>query len=214
MAGSSAIRKRFRGFLPVVVDLETGGFESASDAILEIAAVIIEMDLHGKLKLGQTISAVVEPFVGANIEPKSLEITGIDLNNPLRQKLALGEEAALKKIFAPIRAQLKIHACSRAILTGHNAFFDLGFLNAAILRNKIKRNPFHKFSNFDTVSLAGMAYGQTVLARACEAANITWNNQQAHSAVYDAQQTAKLFCKIINDWDDAHPQRRLTLFCD
>lgn len=212
MMAASPINKRFRGFLPVVVDIETGGFNNATDAVLEIAAVMIEMDQKGQLQLGQTISTHVNPFEGANIEPKSLEITGIDPNNPLRNAVDEGE--ALKQIFKPIRTALKLNQCSRAILVGHNAFFDLGFLNAAVARANVKRNPFHQFSNFDTVSFAGMAYGQTVLARACEAAGIDWDNRDAHSAVYDAQQTAKLFCTIINHWDDLNPKRRLALFSD
>ncbi|HAV68246.1 MAG TPA: ribonuclease T, partial [Alcanivorax sp.] len=35
---------RFRGFLPVVVDVETGGFDARNDALLEIAAVLLDMD--------------------------------------------------------------------------------------------------------------------------------------------------------------------------
>lgn len=203
--------KRFRGFMPVVVDIETGGFNSQTDAVLEIAAVFLDMDNQGRLRVGETISTHVEPFPGANIEPASLEITGIDVNNPLRG--AVSERAALDKLLKPIRSVMKSHDCTKSILVGHNAFFDLGFLNAAIERCNYKRNPFHLFSNFDTVSLAGMAYGQTVLARACEAAGIPWDNNEAHSAVYDAEQTAKLFCKIVNRWDDQNPDRRLALFC-
>ena len=52
----------------------------------------------------------------------------------------------------------------------------------------------------DTVTLAGMAYGQTVLSRAVQAAGIEWNGDEAHSAVYDTQKTAELFCKILNRW--------------
>lgn len=206
----SPLSRRFRSFMPVVIDIETGGFNPQTDAVLEIAAVLLEMDHHGKLRLGETISTHVEPFPGANLEPKSLEITGIDPHNPLRG--AVPEREALQKILGPIRSSMKGQGCTRSILVGHNAFFDLNFLNAAIERTGFKRNPFHPFSNFDTVSLAGMAYGQTVLAKACEAAGLPWDNREAHSAVYDAEQTARLFCKIINRWDDAHPDQRLTLF--
>ena len=63
-----------------------------------------------------------------------------------------------------------------------------------------KRNPFHPFSVLDTVSLGGVAYGQTVLGRAMQAAGLAWNGEEAHSAVYDAERTAELFCKIANAW--------------
>ncbi|MGM0564408.1 MAG: ribonuclease T [Pseudomonadota bacterium] len=211
MSNGTPISRRFRGFLPVVVDLETGGFNARTDAVLEIAAVMIEMDHHGRLRLGETITTHVEPFAGANIEPKSLEITGIDIHNPLRG--AVSERAALDKVIKPVRNAVKHNGCSRAVLVGHNSFFDLNFLNAAVDRCDYKRNPFHAFSSFDTVTLAGLAYGQTVLARACEAAGLGWDNAKAHSAVYDAEQTARLFCKIVNQWDDDHPDRRLALFC-
>jgi ribonuclease T len=28
-----------------------------------------------------------------------------------------------------------------------------------------------------------------------------WDSEQAHSALYDAEQTALLFCSIVNQWD-------------
>ena len=84
------------------------------------------------------------------------------------------------------------------MLVGHNAFFDLQFINAAVERCGIKRNPFHPFSSFDTATLAGVAFGQTVLSRAVEAAGSVWDEERAHSALYDAEQTAFVFCEIVN----------------
>jgi ribonuclease T len=190
--------RRFRGYLPVVVDVETGGFDWNRHALLEIACVPIEMDENGKLFPGETASAHVIPAPGTDIDPKSLEITGIVLDHPFR--FAKEEKAALDHVFAPVRAAVKKYGCQRAILVGHNAHFDLNFLNAAVTRSAHKRNPFHPFSVFDTVTLAGVAYGQTVLARAAQAAGLDWNSADAHSAVYDTEQTARLFCKIANAW--------------
>ncbi len=197
MADLHLISKRFRGYLPVVVDVETGGFNEQTDALLQIAAVIIGMNEAGKLYCTETVSCHVKPFEGANLNPASMEINGIDVDHPFR--LALDENQALPKIFKTVRAALKQNDCSRAILVGHNAHFDLKFLNVATQRAGIKRNPFHPFSIFDTVSLAGLAYGQTVLARAVKAAGLEWNADEAHSAIYDAEKTAELFCKIVND---------------
>ena len=194
------IATRFRGFLPVVVDVETGGFDPARHALLEIAVVPIEMDESGKVRPGATTSTHVEPFRGALLDPKALEITGIDVHNPLRG--ALAERAALDHVFAPVRQAVRDTGCNRAILVGHNAGFDLSFLNAAALRVQHKRNPFHPFSCFDTVSLAGLAYGQTVLSRAVIAAGLEWDAASAHSAVYDAEMTAALFCRIVNRWQE------------
>ena len=130
-------------------------------------------------------------------------MTGIDLDHPFR--FAKPERDALSHVFAPVRTALKRHGCQRAILVGHNAHFDLNFLNAAVARSGHKRNPFHPFSVFDTVTLAGVAYGQTVLARAVQAAGFEWNAADAHSAVYDAEQTARLFCTIVNAWPAPPP---------
>ena len=190
------IAKRFRGFLPVVVDIETAGFDDKTDAMLEIAAVILDMDDEQNFYLKQTVHTHVEPFEGANIDPKAIAFNGIDPYHPFRD--AMPEKEALKHIFSPIRKAVKQADCTRAILVGHNAFFDLGFLNAAVERCQFKRNPFHPFSTLDTVSLAALAYGQTVLAKAAESAGLHWDNKEAHSAVYDAEQTARLFCTIVN----------------
>jgi len=194
------ISDRFRGFLPVVVDVETGGFNSDTDALLEIAAVTLAMDDDGILMPDETLCHAVIPFEGANIEQAALDITGINPDDPYR--MALDEEEALKVLFQPIRAAVKEAHCSRAVMVAHNAHFDLGFVNTAVDRNNIKRNPFHPFSCFDTATLGGLAYGQTVLAKACEAAEIKFNNGKAHSAAYDAEKTADLFCSIVNRWKD------------
>ena len=195
--------ERFRGYLPVVVDVETGGFDWNKHALLEIAAVPIDLDEHGRFVPGEVASAHIQPAPGTSIDPKSLEVTGIKVDHPLRG--AVPEREGLDKVFLPVRAAAKKHGCQRAILVGHNAHFDLNFLNAAVARIEHKRNPFHPFSVFDTVTMAGLAYGQTVLARAAMAAGLGWDPGQAHSAVYDTLQTAKLFCAIANAWPRPAP---------
>ena len=190
--------ERFRGYLPVVVDVETGGFDWNKHALLEIAAVPIELDEAGNYMPGVVAHAHIAPAPGTSIDPKSLEVTGIKIGHPLRGEV--DERTGLDAIFVPVRAAMKRHACTRAILVGHNAHFDLNFLNAAVARVAHKRNPFHPFSVFDTVTMAGLCYGQTVLARAAMAAGLGWDPNEAHGAVYDTEQTAKLFCTIANGW--------------
>jgi ribonuclease T len=187
---------RFRGFLPVVVDVETGGFNCDTDALLEIAAVLVDVDGDGELTRGETIRYHVKPFEGANLEEASLAVNGIDPHHPLRP--AIDERDALQRVFREVRRAIRENGCSRAVLVGHNAHFDLGFLNKAVERSAIKRNPFHPFSCFDTATLCGVAYGQTVLARAAIAAGLGWDETQAHSASYDAEMTADLFCDAVN----------------
>lgn len=195
----SPITQRFRGFLPVVVDVETGGFNHNTDALLELAAVTLDMDEGGDIHLKESIHCHIHPFEGANMEQASLDITGIDPFHPFR--MAIPEKEALEKLFAMVRKEVKNTGCSRAILVGHNPAFDLNFLRAAVERCGIKNNPFHNFGTFDTATLAGLAYGQTVLARAIQAAGLPWDESQAHSALYDTERTAELFCTIVNRWD-------------
>lgn len=194
------IAQRFRGFLPVVIDVETGGFDCRTDAVLEIAATTLTMDDDGQIKIHKTYDFNVQPFPGANLEPAALEFTGINPHHPFRE--ADPEETVFPDLFAAIRKQVKQHDCSRAVLVGHNAHFDHGFVMAAAERCQIKRNPFHPFSVFDTATLSGLAFGQTVLAKACQAADIEFSNSKAHSAAYDTEKTAELFCLIVNKWKD------------
>ena len=203
-AGGKAgpVAKRFRGFLPVIVDVETAGFNAATDALLEIAAVTVTVNAEQRWRIDETFARHVHPFAGANLDKASLEFTGIDPEHPFRKQIAVHEKEALGAIFKPVKQKIKAQGCNRAILVGHNASFDLAFLNAAVARNAIKSSPFHPFSTFDTATLAGLAYGQTVLSRAAKAAGLAWDTAAAHSARYDAEQTALLFCEIVNRWND------------
>jgi ribonuclease T len=204
-APTSGIAQRFRGFLPVVIDVETAGFDAQRHALLEIAAVVIRMRPDGVLEPAAPIASHVLPFVGAEIDPRALAFNGIDPDHPFRD--AVSEHDALDRVLVPIRKAVKSTGCNRAILVGHNAHFDLAFLKAAVERTGFKRNPFHAFSVFDTVSLAGLMFGQTVLARAAQAAGLGWKSSEAHSAVYDAEQTARLFCHVVNRWREFDPIR-------
>ena len=196
--GKTPFAERFRGYFPVVVDVETAGFNSQTDALLEIAATTLALDEDGNFSLDKTIHFNVEPFEGANLEKAALEFTGIDPTNPLRGAVSEGD--ALKAIFKLIRKKMKAVGCQRAVMVAHNASFDLGFVNAATERCLMKRSPFHPFVSFDTTTLSGLALGQTVLAKACIAAKIDFNNSEAHSALYDTEKTAELFCHIVNKW--------------
>lgn len=193
---NSDISSRFRGYLPVVIDVETSGLNPKTDALLEIAAVSIAINEQGKFVRHQTYAYQVEPFLGANIDPESLEITGIDLECSLRA--AIPEQQALHNIFSKVKNLLSEHKCQRAILVGHNAWFDLAFIQEAVKRCHFTTTPFHSFTSFDTATLAGVHLGETVLARALRTAKIPFDIKQAHSAIYDAERTAELFCYILN----------------
>ena len=192
------LKNRFRKYLPVVVDLETGGFDYENSAVLEIAITLIEEE-DNQLLVGETHRYHIEPYDGLIVEDESLEFTKIKLDHPLRN--AVSEEIALKELFKIINVHKNKYECSRAILVGHNAHFDLSFLKAATNRNNIKKSPFHSFSVLDTVTLGALATNQTVLAKICESLNVEYDSKEAHSAAYDSDVTAKVFCKIINDFN-------------
>lgn len=192
----TALARRFRGLLPVVIDVETSGLNPATDALLEIAAVMLTIDETGKLRRTETHAFHVEPFPGARLDKEALEITGIDPFSALR--LAIPESQALQRIFAIIQQHFEINGCYRAVLVGHNAWFDLSFILAAAKRSGMHHIPFHTFTTFDTATLSGVLLGETVLARAARRARISFDIQQAHSAIYDAERTAELFCHLSN----------------
>lgn len=196
MSVKPAIKDRFRGYLPVVIDVETAGFNPKTDALLEIAAVIVDFNDEGELVPIATHHAHIEPFEGANIEQAAIEFNGIDPFNPLRGARAEGE--ALRDMFKAIRKAQKAAGCQRSVLVGHNANFDHSFVMAAAERANLKRNPFHPFVSFDTASMAALTLGQTVLVKACHAAGIAFDGKEAHSAVYDTERTAELFCWMVN----------------
>lgn len=193
------IHKRFDGYLPVVIDLETGGTNSLTDALLEIAGVCIALNENNEFIPGETFLVHVMPFEGANLDQKALEITKIDPYHPFR--FAIEEAKALQQLFEFVANAVNLNQCRRAVLVGHNAHFDLSFIQAAMKRCRIKQSPFHAFTCFDTATLAGLAYGKTILAKALKAAGIDFDKNQAHSAKYDAARTAELFCDILNRMD-------------
>ena len=194
------IKERFRKYLPVVVDLETGGFDPKTNAILEIAAtLIVKNEGTQSLDVGKTYRYHIEPYEGLVVEQESLDFTKINLNHPLRN--AIAEKDALEELFKVINTERTANGCSRAILIGHNAHFDHSFLTEAVSRNNIKKSPFHPFSVLDTVTLGALHTKQTVLARICDVLNIDYDSKEAHSAAYDSDITAKVFCKIVNEFD-------------
>jgi ribonuclease T len=199
-SGNTVMARRFRGFLPVVIDVECGGFNCHTDAILQIAAVILGFNAQGQLVREQTHNYHVVPYPGLKLEEAALKFTGIDPFHPFR--IAHPEPEVFRDMFQHIRTKMKAEECKRAILVGHNAHFDHGFVRAAAERHNLKRNPFHPFSSLDTASMSALCFGQTVLARACDAAGLGFEPDEAHSARYDAEKTADLFCFMINRWQE------------
>lgn len=190
------LKNRFRGYLPVVIDVETTGLNAKTDALLELAAITVKMDESGYLQPDKKCHFHIKPFEGANINPDSIKFNGIDIDNPLRG--AVAETIAITEMFKMVRQALKEQECQRAVIVAHNAAFDQAFIQAAVERIHAKRNPFHPFAMFDTATLAGFMYGQTVLVKACQMAHIEFDGKQAHSALYDTEKTTELFCTMVN----------------
>jgi ribonuclease T len=194
-----SIANRFRGFYPVVIDLETAGFDAKKNPILELAAVTLQIDEQGQWGLEETFHHHIIPFAGSTLDMAALEFTGIQPDNPFR--FAISEEEALTQLFDLLDEKIKYHRCERAVMVAHNATFDQSFIQAAVKRCKLTHDPFHRFTTFDTATLCGLAFGQTVLAKAIKASGFEYDKELAHSAKYDAEMTAKVFCHIVNRWN-------------
>ena len=101
------MKTKFRKYLPVVVDLETGGFTPSSDAILEIAITLINYDRE--FSVGETHRFHIDPFPGLKIHQDALEFTKINLEHPLRN--AVSEQEALQSIFKIINQTIFFINC-------------------------------------------------------------------------------------------------------
>ena len=102
---NALMSKRFRGFLPVVVDVETGGFNAKKDALLEIGALTLKIDQDGHLEIDDTFACHVEPFPNANMDPKSLEVNGIDPFHPFRMANQRGGPQLSRESFSSMPPQ-------------------------------------------------------------------------------------------------------------
>ena len=192
-------KDRFRGYLPVVIDLETGGFNVDEHPLLELACTFLNWDdANRMLEVGQTHAWDVVPYPGSVVDPASLKVTGIDLSSERRE--AIEEKVVLNEFFKLVRTQMKQNGCHRSVMVAHNASFDASFLNRSVMRAGIKRNPFHPFTTIDTAALGAVAFGHTVLSEVCRRANVEFQHVEAHSAKYDAERTAQVFCRIVNNW--------------
>ncbi|PHQ80834.1 MAG: ribonuclease T [Coxiella sp. (in: Bacteria)] len=191
------IRTRFDGYLPVVVDVETTGVDFTKHGLLEIAAVLVDYNNEGKLAPTATDFWHIAPFKEALIDPKAMAVNKIDHTHPFR--FAKPEAEALTEFFAYVDKAVKATRCRRAVLVGHNAHFDLNFIMAGAKRCNLSNIPLHAFTCIDTATLGGVFYGKTVLAKALKKARIEFDKNEAHSAVYDAEKTAELFCQVINN---------------
>ena len=138
MTKKTKMSQRFDGYLPVVVDVETSGVDPTKNGLLELAAVSVDFNQDDVLEVNkETYSAHVTLFDGAKVDQQALQINKIDPDHPFR--FAISEEQMLKELFEYVNTALKQTGCRRALLVGHNAHFDLSFLQAAMKRCKVKK---------------------------------------------------------------------------
>ena len=184
-----------------MIDCETSGLNPDQHALLEVAYACLDFDdQQSILSPGIAETFHILPFEGASFDPSSMAIHKIDPYYPLR--FAEEESVILKKLTAFVEARTKMAGYKRALLVGHNSWFDLAFLNKAYNRHNMK-SPFHQFTSCDTATLSGFLLKETVLAKALYKAHIHYDPKEAHSALYDAKLTAKLVCWLWNRWQHA-----------
>ena len=189
------LKNLFAGFLPVVVDVETAGVNASTDALLEVAACVLVVD-DGRLVPGPIWHEHIQPFEGAHLDQGALLINRIIPDHPLR--FAKTECDALSSLHEFVEKHRVEQSCHRAILVGHNAHFDLDFINAVCKRLGIC-SPFHRFRVLDTVTLSMVQLGVSVLAKALIRTKLGYDAEEAHGALYDTIQTAKLFCHLYHE---------------
>lgn len=192
----NTIAKRFNKMLPIIVDVETGGVNPETDALLEVAAIPIYMNEENKIFSKEELSYHIQPHPRTLIHEEALKFNKIIPDHPFR--FAIPEKDALEDLFNKLEICVKKSNCKRGILVGHNSWFDLHFLLKATKRSNL-RFPFHSFSSLDTATLSALTLAHTVLPKALQLANIEYCANEAHSAIYDARKTSELFCKIFNN---------------
>ncbi len=159
----------------VVFDLETTGFSSVKDKIIEIGAVKV---VNGKIT--DRFSTFVNPK--RPIPFKITQLTGI---NDQMVMEALDIEAVLPQF---------LEFVGDAVLVAHNAGFDVGFIEQNCRYQDIVLD----FTSVDTVAMARIllpTLSKFKLNVVANALHITLDNH--HRAVDDAEATAEIFVKFI-----------------
>ncbi|MEY8337181.1 PolC-type DNA polymerase III [Lachnospiraceae bacterium 62-35] len=159
----------------VVFDLETTGLSPEKNRIIEIGGVKVE-----KGRITDRFSTFVNPDVPIPYEIEKL--TGINDNMVLSAPMI---EQALPEF---------LDFCKDAVLVGHNASFDVGFIAYNCRRQGISFSP----TVVDTVALAQMllpGLNRYKLDMVAKALGISLLNH--HRAVDDAKATAEIFLKFV-----------------
>ncbi len=163
----------------VVFDLETTGFSSEENNIIEIGAVRIE---------GRKITGRFSTFVNPKepIPYRIEKLTGI--NDAMVADAPFINDALTQ--FAKF--------CEGAVFVAHNATFDMGFLSAKEEAAGMGRT----YSYVDTLEMARLLVPEIArfkLDSLCKHFKISLENH--HRAVDDAEATAHIFLKLIERLD-------------
>lgn len=159
----------------VVFDLETTGFSSIKDKIIEIGAVKVERG-----KITERFSTFVNPKV-----PIPFEITKLTGITDQMVMDAPGIEVVLKEF---------LDFVGDAVLVAHNAGFDVGFIE----QNCRYQDIVPQFTYVDTVAMARIllpTLAKFKLNIVAAALHISLENH--HRAVDDAYATAEIFVRFI-----------------
>ena len=159
----------------VVFDLETTGFSSAKDKIIEIGAVKVE---NGEIT--DKYSTFVNPKI-----PIPFRITQL---TSITDEMVM-ESPEIETILPPF-----LKFVGDAVLVAHNASFDVSFIEENCRRQGIEPD----FTSVDTVGLARVllpTLSKFKLNVVAKALNIS--QEHHHRAVDDARVTAEIYVKFI-----------------
>ncbi len=199
MASPDLASRRFRGFLPVVIDVETGGFHLAAPTrCWRSPPSSSRWTTPAGCAAARRMRFTCKPFEGARLDPVSLEVNGIDPWHPLRP--AIDEADALQRLFREIRTAIRAHALparhSRRATTRPSIWASSTRRSSAPASSAIR---FIRSRASTPRRSAASALGQTVLRARRAAGGHRMGSAAARTrAAYDAERTADLFCHICN----------------
>lgn len=162
----------------VVFDTETTGLSARFDKVIELAAV--------KMRQG-TVLKKFDMFIdpGHRLSSTTINLTGIT------DDMVRGSKSE-KEVF-----ELFQEFCGDSIIVGHNATFDVDFMNIGYTRHDLPtiKNPW-----IDTLPLARLLYPELKsfrLNRIAKLLNVELEHH--HRAIYDAEATGYIYFAMLKE---------------
>lgn len=174
-------------------DVESGGLDDSKHSLLRIGLVIWKNGI---------ILDKLEIFIKSDnycYDEESMKINKIDLNWLTIN--GISEQQAIEEINSFVN---KYFPNSKALLGGHNIYFDIAFLKRLYRENSISFSSYFEHRTIDTCSIMKYLYFCDKLPKqvqsltsACKYFNFEIDDNERHGALYDAEITSEVFTKLL-----------------